>query len=149
MLCIVSLTDSDVKILKYVRSHQPVHISQIERSLHGIESITYRVETLATPEYRYYDHFCEAVKNSSYLEQEYEHVTEHGLTHSNPLGIYTLTDFGRKSLQDYENAIKAHHREMWLKNAWIPILVTVATNLVIRTLEWLFPLIQQWISNTP
>ena len=144
----VDLTENDVKILKYVRSHQPVHISQIERSLHGIASISYRVETLAKPEYRHYDHFCEAIKNSSYLEQEYENVTdEHGLTHSNPLGIFTLTDFGRKALQDHETSAKVHRRELWLKNAWIPILVSVATNLAIRALGWLLPLIQQWASS--
>lgn len=113
----VGLTENDVKILQYVRSHEPVHISQIERSLHGIESISYRVESLATPKYRHYDYFCEAIKNSSYLEQAYENVTEYGLTHSKPLGIYTLTDFGRKALQDYENSAKAQHRELWLKNA--------------------------------
>ena len=133
----VDLTENDVKILQYVKSHQPVHISQIEQALHGIESISYRVEILATPEYKY----------SSYLEQAYENVTEHGLTHSNPLGIYTLTDFGRKALQDYENSEKAQRRELWLKNAWIPILVTIATNLAIHALEWLSPLIQQWLSN--
>jgi hypothetical protein len=143
----VDLTENDVKILQYVKSHQPVHISQIEQALHGIESISYRVEILATPEYKYYDHFYEAIKNSSYLEQAYENVTEHGLTHSNPLGIYTLTDFGRKALQDYENSEKAQRRELWLKNAWIPILVTIATNLAIHALEWLSPLIQQWLSN--
>lgn len=143
----VDLTENDVKILQYVRSHQPVHISQIEQSLHGIESISYRVDILATPKYRHYDYFCEAIKNSSYLEQAYENITVHGVTHSKPLGMYTITDFGRKALQDHENSVKAQRRELWLKNAWIPILVTIATNLAIRALEWLFPLIQQWLSN--
>ena len=148
VLYIIALTENDVKILKYVRSHEPVHISQIEQALHDIESITYRVESLATPEYNYYDHFREAIKNSSYLQQEYECVTDKNhLTHMEPLGIYTLTDFGRKSLEDYEAAAKNGRRELWLKNAWIPILVSIATNLAIRALGWLFPLIQRWISH--
>lgn len=145
----VGLTENDVKVLQYVRSRQPVHISQIEQSLHDVEAVTYRVKTLATQEYRYSEHFCEALKNSSYLEQEYEKITdEQGLTHINPLGIYTLTDFGRKALQDYESMVKAQRREMWLRNAWIPILVSIAINLVIRALEWLLPLIGEWVANT-
>lgn len=44
--------------------------------------------------------------------------------------------------------IKKHNgKELWIKNAWIPILVSVATNLVISGLKWLWPLIQQWLSN--
>ena len=125
-----------------------MHITQITQSLHDIESIVYRVEQLSKPEYRYYEHFYEAIENTSYLEQEYENVTTpHGLTQSKPLGTYILTDLGRKALQDYEMALKTHRREMWLKNAWIPILVTVATNLAIRALEWLLPLVQRWISS--
>ena len=90
------------------------------------------------------------IPNTAYIEQDYESIkTDIGETEYRPLGIYHLTEFGYKSLQDYEYNQAAHKREIWLKNAWIPILVTLVTNLLIHGIKELWPLIQEWLSHTP
>lgn len=38
---------------------------------------------------------------------------------------------------------------LWIKNAWIPILVSLVTNLAIAGLKQLWPLILGWLSNSP
>ena len=62
-----------------------------------------------------------------------------------PTGRMTISDAGR----DYLIRYRQTRRDLWLKNIWIPILVTIVTNLAIRGIEWLLPRIQQWLSNTP
>ncbi|QAT48546.1 hypothetical protein EQM14_01430 [Caproiciproducens sp. NJN-50] len=47
----------------------------------------------------------------------------------------------------YFDVKKRRNKELWIKNAWIPILVSVATNLAINGLKWLWPLIQEWVSS--
>ena len=38
-------------------------------------------------------------------------------------------------------------RQLWLKSAWLPIIVTLATNLLVAVLKWLSPLILKWCTN--
>ena len=47
----------------------------------------------------------------------------------------------------YLEAKKADTKRLWLKNAWIPILVSVATNLIIVGIKQLLPLIQELLSR--
>lgn len=121
----------------------------IEMALPEVDSVPYRINQLRGQKYRKAGTSYFATPNSSYLREEYSSTTEDHLEFPVPQGTYILTDLGRTALQDHELAQKSHRRELWLKNAWIPILVTVATNLAIRALGWLTPLIQGWLSNTP
>ena len=147
---ISSLSENDFKILGYIRSHEPATIEDVERALPEVDSVPFRITQMQGRMYRLPGEDRSATINRTYLRQECEQVTdEHHLTHIKSLGTYTLTDLGRAALQDYELTQKSQRRELWLKNAWIPILVTIATTLVIRTLEWLFPLIRGWFSSTP
>lgn len=36
---------------------------------------------------------------------------------------------------------------LMLKSLWIPIVVSIITNLIIDGIQWLLPLIQQWFSS--
>lgn len=146
----VSLTDIDIKILKFVKEHGPSDIKDIECSLKNIAAIQYRVKILSTPEYINSGPIRFARDNSSYLEEDYETGIDEKTKDSIfiPLGIYRITEFGKKALQDYECIKTTHHRELWLKNAWIPILVTVVTNLIIGAIKWLWPLIQELLFHT-
>ena len=38
-------------------------------------------------------------------------------------------------------------RLLWLKSAWIPIIVTLVTNLLVAVLKWLSPQILEWCTN--
>ena len=60
-------------------------------------------------------------------------------------GRMTASDLGRDYLIYYRQA----QRDVWMKSVWLPILVTIITNLVILGIEWLLPQIQQWLSSIP
>ena len=55
-----------------------------------------------------------------------------------------LSDNGKRYLLFLKNRAK----QLWLKNAWIPILVTIITNLIIDGVKWLLPLVSQWLSSS-
>lgn len=61
--------------------------------------------------------------------------------------IFCIAPLGKKALQDYQKQNKVDKRMLWLKNAWIPILVSIATNLIIDGMRQLLPLIQEWVSS--
>ena len=41
------------------------------------------------------------------------------------------------------------YRDLFLSSLWLPILVSILTNLTIVALQWLLPLILQWFSTHP
>lgn len=43
----VTLTDNDVKILKFIKRHQPVSIKDIECAMSEVSSVKYRVKELS------------------------------------------------------------------------------------------------------
>lgn len=147
---ISSLSENDFKILGYIRSHGPTTVKDVERALPDVDSVPFRIVQMRGQTYRRSGAAQHTELNTSYLHEKITHVVEEDTgTITNLLITYTLTDLGRAALQDHELTQKSQRRELWLKNAWIPILVTIATTLVIRALEWLFPLIRGWFSSTP
>lgn len=59
--------------------------------------------------------------------------------------VYSLTEDGERFCA-YE---KQKKKELLLGSVKIPIAVTIATHLLIKSVEWLLPLIQQWFSSSP
>ena len=145
------LTEIDVEILTFIEARGSADIESIKNKFRDIPAIEYRVKVLSTPEYFRPPsaHFSIPKSNTSYLRESVESVIDSkGFCNVKHLGIYQLTEFGEKELQDYRQRKKSDLRELWLKNAWIPMLVTLATNLLISGIKWLLPLIQQWLSST-
>lgn len=60
---------------------------------------------------------------------------------------FTSSSAGKRLVEDFLDKERISRKELWLKNAWIPILVSIATTLAINVLKSLWPLIQQWASN--
>lgn len=58
-------------------------------------------------------------------------------------GLMEISDFGMDYLAYYRQARK----DIWLVNAKIPILVSIATNLVIAGIRQMWPSILQWVSS--
>lgn len=141
------LTDNDVKILKYVKKNGPSTINDIEQALPEIASVAYRIQVLSTPEYENLHSIRLSIENTSYLTQDYETKADEstGCLSNVPIGIYRLTDFGEKFIQDHEHLAKTHRQELWLKNAWIPIIVafltTLSTNYILPKLLQLLGLL--------
>ena len=79
------------------------------------------------------------------LKLTYEEVTHIPGYAPKATGLMSITNLGR----DYLIYCRQRKKELWLKNAWIPILVTIVTNLIIDGLKCLSPQIQQWLSSIP
>ena len=139
------LNDIDFEILDFISKNEPVNIDQIKANFPNVSSLDYRIKSMARQSYSEAVHA--SIPNSSFILQQYEKIGTGVREIIRPLGIYTTTDCGKKALQDYKQEIKSKRKELWLKNAWIPIIVSVATNLVISGAKWLWPLIQQWVSS--
>lgn len=60
-----------------------------------------------------------------------------------PNGLMRASDLGR----DYLVYHRSVWRDFWLKSVWVPILVSIATTLLIHVSEWLLPQIQQWMAS--
>lgn len=137
----IELTETDFKLLKFISENEPVGIEKIKAKLSDIDSIEYRISQLKNMEYRTVASIQIPIENTSYVYEEYDY------DNGKSLGIYSATDMGKKALQDYCHKQNKSKKEFWLKNAWIPILVTIATNIVIGGIKQLWPLIQQWFSS--
>lgn len=148
----IELTDIDVKILCFIEEHPSIDMESIKARFKNASAVEYRVKLLATQEYRHYGNLpiSHPIDNTSYILEDTEDVRgDNGIHSVKRLGTYQITDFGRKEIQDHRRKRKSRRRELWLKNAWIPILVTLATNLIIGGVKWLLPLIQEWLTHTP
>lgn len=142
------LSDIDYYILDFIALKQPVGIEELREKFLSVQSLDYRIHILSTPEYEYVRSGRMAIENSYCLQEAYEEkISESGFTSLEYLQIYSLTELGQKLLQDHKISTKKARKNLWLKNAWIPILVSLATNLVLRGIGQLLPLIQQWVSS--
>ena len=145
-----TLTDIDARILEYVSQHRSVHIDSIKKDLSDISSVEYRIELLSTPEYAYVSGFSLPIpkRNTSYLT-EYQDFTLNGPLDINlqRTGYYQLTELGQKELQDYLYKKKTETKELWLKNAWIPIIVSFVTTVITNYILPKLPQIIKWLSD--
>lgn len=142
------LTDLDYQILKYFRDNSPSTIEDAQKHLPDIESIEYRIRTLATPEYTTNLYINHAIENTRLLNEDYEKHTRNGFSSSTYLGTFNISILGRKVLQDHEVAEKKRKKDIWLVNAKIPILVSFITTVL---LNWLLPLLPEmlkWFANS-
>lgn len=142
------LTDLDYRILKYFRDNSPSTIEDAQKHLPDIESLEYRIRTLATPEYTTNLYINYAIENTRLLDEDYEIHTNNGFSSTTYLGTFNISILGRKVLQDYEVTEKQRKKDMWLANGKIPIIVALITTLIINWLPKLLPLITQWLSSS-
>lgn len=121
------LSDVDFKILEFINENEPVEIKKIKSKFPEIASIGYQIEQMSKQTFSQ-SGSC-YIPNTSFIIQEYEEFEEPkgSFEPAKPLGIYTVTDFGKKALQDHKEYTKNRKKELWLKNAWIPIIVSFVT----------------------
>ena len=138
-----NMTSIDAELLKFINDNGTADLASIKRKFPKVSAVEYRLEKLSTPEYRPAPKAPFAaiqipIKNSSFL-------IEH--SDSNALVRYELTDYGKQALQDYLAAKRLYRRDLWLKNAWIPIIVAFATTLITNYILPKLPQILQWVAN--
>ena len=125
----------DFQILEFVSKNKPVKIEQIKNRFKNLTSIEERISRLSEPKFSKLGIF---VKNTSVIIP---------IVDNNAIA-YITTDWGETVLQDYKISQRNSNKRMWLKNAWIPIIVTIATNLLVIGIKALLPLILELFSNS-
>ena len=145
------LTEIDIKILQYIEKRGKADIASIKKKFPNTSAIEYRLKQLSTPEYHRFANSTVSIpiKNSCCLREHVESVeTKNGYSHDTYLGIYELTDFGKRELQDHITEKRLARKELWLKNAWIPIIVAFATTVGTNYILPKLPQILHWVAST-
>lgn len=137
---IENLTPKDYELLSYINKFDSISKSQINNHFKNkIDSIDYRLTQLKNMSYS----GSMPIENSSYIEEEYNHITDPQthITRVISKNTFHITSLGKKSLQDYNLKAKSDKRNFLLKSVFVPIIVTVVTTLLLDVLKWLLPLI--------
>ena len=118
----IKFSDLDYKIIKFVLKKKSATVEEIEQSFPKTNNVKYRVEQLSKPMFS--DRLGALISDSSPLKKDDIRLYEYAES------VYIVTDYGKKLLEDYELDKRNHIKEMWVKNAWIPIIVAFATTLL-------------------
>jgi len=130
----VTLQEIDYELLEYISENQPVHIDKIKGRFSKVqESIEYRIEALSKGTVRKFAGGISPVENSSFILHIWEEfMQDNGEISIRQSNSYELTGLGYQALQDYNRTLKSKRKDVWLKNAWIPILVSIAMYLLLN-----------------
>lgn len=109
----------DYKILEFVSKNEPVKMKQVKCKFKTLSAIEDRVNQLAEPKYSQFGIF---VENTSVIIPT---VLDNAIT-------YKTTDLGKRILQDYKISKQNAKKLIWLKNAWIPIIVSFVTYMLLN-----------------
>lgn len=135
------LEENDYKILKYINEFSRVSKDEIIKKFNGkIDGIEYRINLLETPDYSNVSSLRIPIDNSSYIKNDFETIKDGSFTKSRRTDFYYITDFGKRALQDHVHSSKKEKRLLWIKNCWIPMLVSLVTTLTTIGLTQLIPM---------
>jgi hypothetical protein len=135
------LEENDYKILKFINEFSRVSKDEIIKNFNGkIDGIEYRINLLETPDFSNVSSLRIPIDNSSYIENEFETYEDDSFTKSRRTNFYYITDFGKRALQDHIHSSKKETRLIWIKNCWIPMLVSLVTTLTTIGLTQLIPM---------
>ena len=119
------ITKLDADILAFIRGKEFVTLDDVQRRFPKVETTEHRMQLMS-----------EAPDALVCPERTYWQDEIGQLLHDDT-GRYSLTPDGEKALEDYQYEHRLRDRELWIKNAWLPLLTTVAFNLIKAGIEWL------------
>ena len=134
----MNLSEIDAEILRYILQHEPVTIDNVEQAIPDF-SVEYRIQSM-----------CKMRNTGAFesaISRDTRNVQDGALTRIEYLNTYRLSDYGKKLLQDYDRSKKIYRKELWLKNAWIPIIVAFVTTLITNYMLPKLPLLIQWFAS--
>lgn len=131
----VQITAGDAEVLKYFRKHSPASASDAEKALPDTGAVEHRIAALTK-------------LDVGLLSEDVDTDLSGTRELHRGLGVYRITPKGEIALSDYLAERKQHRKELLLKSAWMPILVSIAANIAIDGIRQLWPLIQQWLLHT-
>ena len=142
------LTEIDAKILQFIDSRGTADTAAIKKKFPDT-AIEYRLKRMSTPEVKYVTSgFSVPVENTCFLHEQTEETVINGICHVKGLGIYELTEYGTQVLENYLAAKHSARKDLWLKNAWIPIIVSFVTSAIANYILPKLPQILRWAANT-
>lgn len=132
-----STEDLDYVVLEYIAKHGPVTIETVAQALPDIVSVNLRMKAM-----QYHEPGAEG-----YILQKSIPYQDGSLTRMIPSDDFVITELGERALQDYRHATRKHQKELWLKNAWIPIIVSFVTTLATNYILPKLPLLIEWFHH--
>lgn len=122
------LEENDYRILAYIAKHNSVSrekiINHFGNKIDGIET---RIKNLSTPDCEQGDYFRIPIPNTSYILEEYDTIkNEIKEISSIPKGIYYTTDFGEKTLQDYQSYNKSQKFDVYFNRTLAAIAIIIS-----------------------
>ncbi len=142
------LTEIDAKILQFIDSRGTADTAAIKKKFPDT-AIEYRLKKMSTPEVKYITSgFSVPIENTCFLHEQTEETVINGIFHVKGLGIYELTEYGTQVLENYLAAKHSARKDLWLKNAWIPIIVSFVTSAIANYILPKLPQILRWAANT-
>lgn len=123
------LGSHNAKILSYVEENQPVTAEQTMEALPSTDAVKKRMSIMTA---------------KAYLSAD-EHLEKDGYrSETAPPETYTITALGRIALQEYISDSQRQKRELWIKSAWIPIIVSFATTISTNYIIPKLPALIKW-----
>lgn len=142
------LTEIDAKVLQFIDSRGTADTAAIKKKFPDT-AIEYRLKKMSTPEVKYITSgFSVPIENTCFLHEQTEETVINGIFHVKGLGIYELTEYGTQVLENYLAAKHSARKDLWLKNAWIPIIVSFVTSAIANYILPKLPQILRWAANT-
>lgn len=142
------LTEIDAKILQFINSRGTTDTAAIKNKFPDT-AVEYRLKKMSTPEVRYITSgFSVPIENTCFLHEQTEETVINGICQVKGLGIYELTEYGTQVLENYLAAKHSARKDLWLKNAWIPIIVSFVTSAIANYILPKLPQILRWAANT-
>jgi hypothetical protein len=127
------LTPIDREILNYINQFESISKIDIMESFQKYENIEYLIKLLERCK-----HKRTPMGNSTYLNQYGESYIAKV---EQSLDDYSITNFGKRALQNYLHKERQERKLLWLTNAKIPIVISIITYLILRVLEAVLRLI--------
>ena len=128
------LSRIDYDVLKFISLNSPVALSEIKNAFPNFDAIENRLKFLTLN----HKNFPAVIKE----EFKTEHIGNN--VNRKYLGIYSLTDYGNYCLLNDKANNKKQNKEMWLKNVWIPIIVSFLTTILTTHIIPMLPQILKW-----
>lgn len=142
------LTKNDYKVLEYINRFTSVHKNDIEKHFNNrIVSLDYILSKLSKVDYKLNGDVPFPIANSNYIEEEFDRPTDDYETPRKSLNMFHITDIGRDVLQNYHIKQRVAKKDLWLKNALIPVIVSFVTTNITMYLIPKLPLILKWLCD--
>lgn len=136
------LSEIDYLVLEYISNFDTVSKEQLSKHFSSkIDELDYRLSFLKTPVFKLVGNARFPVDNSSYIEEICEQTNNNGIVTCKGTDEFYITPLGKKVLQDYKTHKKSRRVELWVKNAWLPIIVSVITTLLTNGITRMLQLI--------